>query len=681
MARGFSLAGLCLVLAALARAAEANEGTATPRRSLLQRPSGIALPSSGGPSPPAASPPSSPAASPPPPSPPATNVTAIPEDARLTTFLGSGGIAAPCQKWDTAGNDWTAAGTRFDASGSTEPSASAVSQLVSAICNDTRSGARDLLRGIEAGGSQAQVAVAAYDQARNDCADAASEAYGFAADAVNTGSPTDLPAMTEFIQKWVQAADAIGVPAASARKLLQRPTTLGDDGVAGGGAGGGGGGADGGTSTVTPTNGTTGSGGGDGGSPARTAGTGADGFTQPVNITRPATNGTAPANGTAPGNGTQTTGAGALPADLPSGAELVSYLSFGGLVASCRKFDPEVEEWVRDPASPKYDAAGDTQPPTGAVTNFTDTVCNEPRDAAKQLLSAFEAGGSQAQVAVYALLNADCADADAVSLAYGYANEAINSGSPDDYPSLKAWFQNMVTAADATGLPVCISLAVYDPDDGKKNGGIGRSQSVRHLLQATGTGADGQTGGAGGQGAGTGAPAGTSGTGGGGGGKTPATASLYTSISAGEQKVTCDVWDEGVGGWDMPRTAQEWTAKGTRQPKASDISQFTKQICDDPRGAGKALLDAVKAGGQQAENWVFALFNADCPQEEAAAMTYQYAIDAVNTGDPADLQPTKTWFTSLVKAADAVGIPLCASVALVDESDGSLIEQTPFHTG
>lgn len=40
---------------------------------------------------------------------------AIPEDARLTTFLGSGGIAAPCQKWDTAGNDWTAAGTRFGA--------------------------------------------------------------------------------------------------------------------------------------------------------------------------------------------------------------------------------------------------------------------------------------------------------------------------------------------------------------------------------------------------------------------------------------------------------------------------------------------------------------------------------------------------------------------------------------
>ena len=30
-----------------------------------------------------------------------------------------------------------------------------------------------------------------------------------------------------------------------------------------------------------------------------------------------------------------------------------------------------------------------------------------------------------------------------------------------------SWFQNMVTAADATGLPVCISLAVYDPDDGK----------------------------------------------------------------------------------------------------------------------------------------------------------------------------------------------------------------------
>lgn len=38
------------------------------------------------------------------------------------------------------------------------------------------------------------------------------------------------------------------------------------------------------------------------------------------------------------------------------------------------------------------------------------------------------------------------------------------------------------------------------------------------------------------------------------------------------------------------------------------------------------------------------------------------------------------WFTNLAAAGDAVGNPLCASLAIINEATGE-VEQRDFHTG
>lgn len=45
-------------------------------------------------------------------------------------------------------------------------------------------------------------------------------------------------------------------------------------------------------------------------------------------------------------------------------------------------------------------------PPTTQVTSLEDTICSDPKAAAKAFLQALSAGGTQAQTAVYALVNA-----------------------------------------------------------------------------------------------------------------------------------------------------------------------------------------------------------------------------------------------------------------------------------
>lgn len=39
------------------------------------------------------------------------------------------------------------------------------------------------------------------------------------------------------------------------------------------------------------------------------------------------------------------------------------------------------------------------------------------------------------------------------------------------------------------------------------------------------------------------------------------------------------------------------------------------------------------------------------------------------------------WFTKFAKAADTVGIPFCASVALVSTADGKAIQESTHHSG
>lgn len=68
---------------------------------------------------------------------------------------------------------------------------------------------------------------------------------------------------------------------------------------------------------------------------------------------------------------------------------------------------------------PSTAAAGKTQPPAADVQKLTSLICSDPESAGDQIRTAVQAGGSQAQVAVYALFTADCASEDAASDAYG----------------------------------------------------------------------------------------------------------------------------------------------------------------------------------------------------------------------------------------------------------------------
>lgn len=68
---------------------------------------------------------------------------------------------------------------------------------------------------------------------------------------------------------------------------------------------------------------------------------------------------------------------------------------------------------------PHAAAAGSTVPPAADVEKLTTLICSDPEAAGKQILSAVQAGGSKAQVAVFAIFSADCDNEDAPGNAYG----------------------------------------------------------------------------------------------------------------------------------------------------------------------------------------------------------------------------------------------------------------------
>lgn len=43
--------------------------------------------------------------------------------------------------------------------------------------------------------------------------------------------------------------------------------------------------------------------------------------------------------------------------------------------------------------------------------------------------------------------------------------------------------------------------------------------------------------------------------------------------------------------------------------------------------------------------------------------------------------PCRSWLANLAAAADAVGVPLCVSLAVVDPSTGEASNSKEFHTG
>ncbi|PSC67637.1 DNA mismatch repair [Micractinium conductrix] len=218
-------------------------------------------------------------------------------------------------------------------------------------------------------------------------------------------------------------------------------------------------------------------------------------------------------------------------------------------------------------------------------------------------------------------------------------------------------------------LTLAVACALLGSALGSPNraSGLERSGNVRHLLQAGGGAGQNATGA--GQADGDAA------------GGQPASA-VITTISLGEMTVKCEKWDPAATKWTVP-SSPEYTPKGSRTPEVSTVQPFAKQICTDAPAAGKALQQAVQAGGEQAENWVFALFFTECADGDSSALskTYQTAIDIVNSGDAAGLKAVQDWFTKFAKAADTVGIPFCASVALVSTADGKAIQESTHHSG
>ncbi|PSC77051.1 carotenoid oxygenase [Micractinium conductrix] len=154
-----------------------------------------------------------------------TTTGAFPSDAQVKTSTALGGIATTCDKYDPGTGEWARdPSVRYDASGGSTPDAQAVSKLVQTICNGTaREAGKQVLDGIQAGGSQADVAVAAlFQQAPSQCSNAGDDAYVTAADAVNTGAVADLQATQAFFTNLVAAANSVGLPMCMSIAVLDK---------------------------------------------------------------------------------------------------------------------------------------------------------------------------------------------------------------------------------------------------------------------------------------------------------------------------------------------------------------------------------------------------------------------------------------------------------------------------
>ena len=79
-----------------------------------------------------------------------------------------------------------------------------------------------------------------------------------------------------------------------------------------------------------------------------------------------------------------------------------------------------------------------------------------------------------------------------------------------------------------------------------------------------------------------------------------------------------------------PPTLPRAAATGKTQPPAAEVQKLTSLICSDPEKAGDQIRNAVQAGSSQAQVAVYAIFSADCPDEEAASTAYG---ECVGCGD------------------------------------------------
>ncbi|KAL4435927.1 hypothetical protein ABPG77_000689 [Micractinium sp. CCAP 211/92] len=229
---------------------------------------------------------------------------------------------------------------------------------------------------------------------------------------------------------------------------------------------------------------------------------------------------------------------------------------------------------------------------------------------------------------------------------------------------------------------------------------------------------------------------------------------VHTTISVGATSVQCDQWSADTGTWATPRGATKYDASGSTVPPTSQVTSLENTICSDPKTAAKAFLQALSAGGAQAQSAVYALVNADCSASsgggsssggsptgasssggssgggssgggstgggssgggsssssdpvdqtykvraaavtlsvqtfvqqicsnpQAAGQQFRTAVQAGGSQAQVAVLALFQFFTQLVAAANAVGVPMCLSIVAVDNGGRLVYGQWQFHTG
>ncbi|KAL4435920.1 hypothetical protein ABPG77_000682 [Micractinium sp. CCAP 211/92] len=124
-----------------------------------------------------------------------------------------------------------------------------------------------------------------------------------------------------------------------------------------------------------------------------------------------------------------------------------------------------------------------------------------------------------------------------------------------------------------------------------------------------------------------------------------------------------------------------YDASGSATASPTDIAALEQQICNSTRAAAKQLYQMVEAGGTLAQVASAALLKADSDCGNAASKAYDFALSTVDSNDPADLPATREWFIKFADASDAVGIPTCITLVIVDPTAEVVLWTETIHTG
>ncbi|KAL4437368.1 hypothetical protein ABPG75_004507 [Micractinium tetrahymenae] len=143
---------------------------------------------------------------------------------------------------------------------------------------------------------------------------------------------------------------------------------------------------------------------------------------------------------------------------LPDG-KIRFVVTVGGRGAQCQDYAlNSPDTWVND-TGPLYTGTGSESPDALDVQEFAQDMCDASK-AADAVLNALDCGGSQARVAVAALLSDACNKQTASDAAF---QAFIKSAEMNDPSTVLDYMDHFVDACDSLGAGCCFSLVVLDP--------------------------------------------------------------------------------------------------------------------------------------------------------------------------------------------------------------------------